>query len=265
MASSRIAALVDGWQAHGRYTFTRSDVTAALDGHWRTTELDALRRLATAHRIVRPYRGFYVIVPLEYRTAGAPPASWFIHDLMTFLAQPYYVGLLSAAALHGATHQAIQQFQVVTDRPVRSMRAGRAELRFIQHRTIARAPTLEFPTETGTMQVSTPEATAFDLVRFREQAGELNHIATVLEELTPVINTDALQALAMNEPTALVRRLGYLLDQAGARAIADPLATIAESRRVQPEQLHPSMPRQGAIRDPRWNLYINATVELDSQ
>src|ERR1035437_6065092 len=104
MPSSRIAALVDEWQAHGRYTFTRSDVAAALDGHWRTTELDALRRLATVHRIVRPYRGFYVIVPLEYRTAGAPPASWFIQDLMTFLAQPYYVGLLSAAALHGATH-----------------------------------------------------------------------------------------------------------------------------------------------------------------
>jgi hypothetical protein len=49
--------------------------------------------------------GVAVVVPPEYREAGCPPASWFIHDLMRFLGQPYYVALLTAAAIHGAAHQ----------------------------------------------------------------------------------------------------------------------------------------------------------------
>jgi len=47
----------------------------------------------------------YVLVPLEYLHAGAPPPSWFIDDLMKAMERPYYVGLLSAAGIHGASHQ----------------------------------------------------------------------------------------------------------------------------------------------------------------
>jgi predicted transcriptional regulator of viral defense system len=264
MPPSRVSPLIDDWHSQGKYTFTRGDVISALGGHWRTTEQDALRRLAAAHRIVRPHRGFYVIVPLEYRSAGTPPASMFIHDLMAYLRQPYYVGLLSAAELYGAAHHAVQQFQVVTDRQTRSMRAGRLELRFIQYASTAQMPIREHQTETGTMRVSTPEATAFDLLRFREHAGELNHIATVLEELVPAIDRDALEDRAHHEPAAFVRRLGYLLDQVGARDIANSLVNLAVTQGVKPELLHPTLPREGAVRDPRWNLYINATIERDS-
>ena len=62
----------------------------------------ALRRLKQRGRIASPRRGFYVLVPPEYREAGCQPASWLIDDLMRFVEQPYYVGLLSAAAIHGA-------------------------------------------------------------------------------------------------------------------------------------------------------------------
>src|SRR5207244_10392072 len=66
--------------------------------------------------LFRSRRGFYVIVPPEYRVAGSLPAAWFIRDLMDYLRRPYYVGLLTAPSLHGAAHQAPQEFQVVTDR-----------------------------------------------------------------------------------------------------------------------------------------------------
>jgi len=45
---------------------------------------------------------------VEYRVAGAPPASWYIDDFMKAVGTPYYVGVLTAAALHGAAHQAPQ-------------------------------------------------------------------------------------------------------------------------------------------------------------
>ena len=41
----------------------------------------------------------------ENRVAGAPPASWYIDDFMKAIGAPYYVGVLTAAALHGAAHQ----------------------------------------------------------------------------------------------------------------------------------------------------------------
>ena len=44
------------------------------------------------------------------------PADWFIAELMQFLDLPYYVGVLSAAALHGAAHQQAQEFHVVVPR-----------------------------------------------------------------------------------------------------------------------------------------------------
>ena len=39
---------------------------------------------------------------------------------------------------------------------------------------------MEMKTETGAMRVSTPEATALDLLRYLEGAGHLGNVATVL-------------------------------------------------------------------------------------
>ncbi|HET6496086.1 MAG TPA: type IV toxin-antitoxin system AbiEi family antitoxin domain-containing protein, partial [Thermoleophilia bacterium] len=71
-----MADFIDDLQASGRYTFVPVDVRAGL------TKSDiaianALRRLTKRGRVVTPRRGFYVIVPTEYRAAGAPPPSWF--------------------------------------------------------------------------------------------------------------------------------------------------------------------------------------------
>jgi hypothetical protein len=83
---------------------------------------------------------------------------------MRFLGQPYYVGLLSAAAIHGAAHQQPMVFQVITDRPTRPARAGRVRIEFHMSRQVESAPVLEVRTETGSMRVSTPETAAYDLV-----------------------------------------------------------------------------------------------------
>ena len=49
----------------------------------------------------------------------------WIDDLMRFHHVPYYVGLLSAAALHGAAHQQPQEFQVVSGAVLRPLTVGR--------------------------------------------------------------------------------------------------------------------------------------------
>jgi hypothetical protein len=45
------------------------------------------------------------------------PSCLFIDDLMKSLSTPYYVGLLPAAALHGAAHQQPMGYTVITQSP----------------------------------------------------------------------------------------------------------------------------------------------------
>lgn len=248
----------------GRYTFTHAEAVEAL----RRTPLavsKALRRLLGQGLLVSPRRGFYVIVPGEFDLAGAPPAQWFIHHLMGYLEQPYYVGLLTAAAQHGASHQAAQVFQVVTDRPTRPMEAGRIRIEFVMKSDIEGTPTVEVKTPTGYMTVSTPEATALDLARYFKAAGHLSHVATVLEELAERLDGDELvqAARAGGYEMVVVQRLGYLLDRVGGESVTDGLAVIVADKAPQAVALQPGRSRKGCPVDARWRVAVNVEVESD--
>src|SRR5438045_1799631 len=89
--------------ASGRYTFTTADANAAMGQTLAAVKL-ALNRLRRKGDIASPMRGFWVIVPPEYRRLGCLPAEQFIPSLMAHLQLPYYAALLSAAQFHGAAH-----------------------------------------------------------------------------------------------------------------------------------------------------------------
>jgi predicted transcriptional regulator of viral defense system len=256
-----MAAWIEQLQAHGRYTFTRGEAESDTR---RSADLvkAALRRQKTRGRVASPRRGFYVIVPPEYRATGAPPASWFIDDLMHYLGQPYYVGILSAAAIHGAAHQRPMVFQVVTDRPTRDARIGNVHLEFSMSRKVASTPAREIQTETGTMRVSTPEATAFDLVRYPAAAGHLSNVTTVLMELAERIDTTALAAAADTMRVPDIQRLGYLLEAVDQVELAATLLAILPPRRPRTVKLDPAGPNTATI-DRRWRLRPNVDLELD--
>ena len=258
-----LAQLVDTFQASGRYVFSRDDAMAAF-GSSETALQNAARRLAAKGRLVMPRRGFFVVVPLEYRSAGAPPPSWFISELMRFHARPYYVGLLSAAAIHGAAHQQPQVFQVVTDRPLRPATAGRSRILFFHKRQIRSTPTSKVRTETGTMRVSTPEATALDLVRYVAEVGHLGNVATVLAELAEEMDgTRLVEAACAGVEFTVVQRLGYLLDDVGFPDLTDPLAHWLADQRPRLTPLRPDRPKKEVPRNQRWKVAVNETVEVD--
>ena len=186
------------YQAGGRYVMTRQDAVAALRISDQALK-KAVQRLAARRRLAAPRRGFFVIVPVEHRQAGAPPPSWYIHELMKFCGRRYYVGLLTAAALHGAADQQPQEFQVATDGQLRPVMVGRARIRFFRKLRIAATPTLDMKTETGAMHVATPEATAFDLLRYLKGAGHLGHVATVQSDLAETMDAKRLAEVARLE------------------------------------------------------------------
>jgi predicted transcriptional regulator of viral defense system len=260
----RLSDLVDAQQAGGRYVLTRDEALRAL-GVSDEAIKKATQRLVAKHRLAVPRRGFFVVVPVEYRDAGAPPPSWFIDDLMRFHDQPYYVGLLSAAALHGAAHQQPQEFQVVTNDQLRPAVAGRGRIRFFQKRRIESVPIVEMKTETGAMRVSTPEATAFDLLRYIEAAGHLGNIATVLAELAEKISGGHLVDIAKGEgDVPIAQRLGYLLELVGAAQLAAPLAKWVSEHQPRFVLLRTDRSSDRATKDARWRVLINEKVEAET-
>ena len=258
-----LAELVDGFQAKGRYTFGRAEAIAALHVSGQILKKAAMR-LTAKSRLAVPTRGFYVIVPIEYRAAGAPPPSWFIDDLMRHLRRPYYVGILSAAGLHGAAHQQPQEFQVVTNTARRPMSAGRARIRFMGKRHLDKTITTEVSTVTGAMRVSTPESTAVDLVRYTASAGGLGNVATVLSELAERLDAARLvEAARADGNLAYAQRLGYLLDFVSAGERARELAVLVADENPRDILLRPGQPRRGCPVDRRWRVVVNEQVEAD--
>jgi predicted transcriptional regulator of viral defense system len=258
-----LSAFVDALQAGGRYVFSRAEALEALGTSDVALKL-AAQRLVAKRRLAMPRRGFFVVVPLEYSAAGAPPASWFVDDLMKFEQAHYYVGLLSAAALYGAAHQQPQEFQIVTDKQLRPTTAGRSRLRFFLKREATQTPTEEQRTETGTLRVSTPESTAFDLVRYAASLGGLSSVATVLGELSERIDRHRLaHAASIDVELSVVQRTGYLFDQVGAKDKTEPLAQWLATRRPRRVLLRAAKgPRRGEA-DARWAILANEKIEVE--
>lgn len=255
---------VDSLQARGRYAFLRTEAVTE-SGLSPDAVKKALQRLARRQRVAKVKDYFYVIVPLEYQSAGAPSASWFIRDLMAAMTLPYYVGLLSAAALHGSSHQQPQEFQVLTDRSVRPISVGRAAIRFFASKYVTRAAVQEMKTPTGNVRVSTPETTAMDLVRFAKAAGHLDNVATVISELAPALDARRLLAavrLVGDVPNA--QRLGYILDRLRKRHLSDQIHKWAERQKPRTAPLIPNQPIVGAREDRRWHLIINRAIEIEA-
>ena len=262
MASSPdMAQWLEQLQSRGRHVFTAAEAAQGT-GRSAIATQHALRRQKEQGRIVSPRRGLWVVVPPAYRAVGCPDASWFVDDLMSYLGQPYYVGLLSAAALHGAAHQKPMVFQVVTDRPTRDVRAGMVVLRFYRSVSVERMPSRRVNTETGTMRIATPETTAFDLLRYQAAAGHLNNIATVLIELAEELDGRALAEVAPLVKLPDVQRLGYVLEAIGETELAAPLASWLTGRRPRAVSLQPMEADAGQF-DSKWKVRVNMELDPD--
>jgi len=123
--------------------------------------------------------------------------------------------------------------------------------------------TVERNTPIGIIRLSSPEATALELVGYPEHSGYLDNIATVLAELAESMSSDKLAREAVRAPRAWVQRLGYLLCHVGASEIAAALDPVLHTGKTFPVALAPWKPVTGKPRDPRWRIAVNVEVEPD--
>ena len=258
-------------QASGRHSFTRAEARQAL----RISDaalLKAAARLRRKHMLLNPRHGFYVAVPPQYHSWGAPPPNWYIDDLMRHEGRPYYVGLLKAAEFHGATHHAVMEFQVMTDRQLPRIRAGRSFIAFYFRKDLQ--PVLSAvesrKTDTGSMKISSVELTAIDLIRYAHAAGGLDTVATALNDLGEKIDGEKLAATAVHFERATVQRLGYLLDHLGYSAATEPLhKSLFAQPSVSWVKLDPARRKNRiaseelAEKNQRWRVAVQHLPEID--
>lgn len=253
---------IDQLAAGGRYSFTSAQARAALGVSADAAKL-AINRLGRQGLVAAPARGFYVIVPPEYRSLGCLPAEQFIPALMDLKGQPYYVGLLSAAQYYGAAHQRPQEFQVFLEKNRRPISCGKVRIRFIARKQTRKVPVRNFNTPRGRIRVSTPDATAVDLAGYPQYAGGLDQVATILSELADELTPDGLAATAATAPLPWAQRLGYLLERAQAAHVTAALQEYVHEHAREYMPLVPGASISKAQRLKNWKLLVNADVEPD--
>ena len=262
-AAPRARDVIMDLAARGRHHFTSEELRSAL-GVSSAAARQALSRLAAKSEIASPARGFYVIVPPEYRRLGCLPADQFIPALMEHRKVPYYAALLSAAQYHGAAHHRPQAFQVILGRNRPSISCGSVKVSFVARWNVGDVPVRRFNNPRGTVRVSTVEATAVDLVGYMHHAGGVDRVAGLLSELGERMDPRRLVDASKSASIPWAQRLGYLLEHVGAGDRAVLLKEHVQERARNFTKLLPAANAENAPRSEDWRLYVNATIEMEA-
>jgi predicted transcriptional regulator of viral defense system len=266
-----LSSYTTGLLAAGRLVFSRDEAQAAL-GIGRGAFLAAAQKLQKRRRLLNPRQGFYVIVPPQNLNFGSPPPASFIDDLMHHEKRPYYVGLLKAAEIHGAAHQAVMEFQVVTNKQMRTVQLGRSKIVFYFKKDLTKVDSGigDHKTDTGKMKVSSVELTLLDLLRYPEASGGLDNVLTIFAELGSKLDAGKLAPLCDAFERSVIQRAGYLLDHSGFGQPAQELqAFIERGSHAQWTELDPSLASDSDMapkiiaRDERWRVLVRHLPERD--
>ena len=247
---------------HGFPTFSIEDVRET--GMYSSEQIlqNELYRLCSNKTIASVYRGFYVIIPVQYVLRGSVPATYYIDQLMAYLSKPYYVCMLSAAELLGAAHQRPQQFSVMTTFPKRRVVSTRnVIIDWFYREGLPEDALITKNTETGTIRISNPLLTAADLVQYQQHVGGLSRVATILEELSEQINIKSqFASLASFVKKVTWQRLGYILEHVVeenelADELYEQIRNLPGSLMYMP--LSTSAEDNTSERNSRWKININ--------
>ncbi|AIL66006.1 hypothetical protein NOVO_08420 [Rickettsiales bacterium Ac37b] len=260
------ADYVDKLAKQGKCYFTLKEAQKSL-GKSASAIRSSINHLKIKGRLAKPIYGFYVIVPPEYQSQGCIPAEQFIPYLMEFLGCNYYAALLSAASYFGASHQAVQLYQVIIDKNwPQSINCGKVRIKFYIKKNILDSITEKKNTPKSILNVSTPEQTAFDLITYSKASGGLSHIATILEELQESIDlTKFKQIVARCSENPIKQRLGYILEQIGAYDMAEIIKADLDNRRYVKyiPLLGNNVPNTEITKNAKWKIIENTIIESD--
>lgn len=225
-----------------------------------------VNRLASSKRIQNVYRGFYVIIPTQYQLKGVVPPTYYINELMEYLGKPYYVGLLSAAAIYGASHQRAMKTQIVTIGPRPRISNKNSLLDWNYRQQIPGELIESRNAEMGRINYSSAELTVVDIVQFASNIGGYQRATTVLAELVEVLDMAKMERVLPYTTTTAIQRLGYLLEFVlFEQDKADRLYHIMKKRNsyFNAVLMSSEHPASDDTESNRWRINMNIDIEID--
>jgi predicted transcriptional regulator of viral defense system len=253
-------------EQRGITTFSFQQIRSVFHERSEKTLKTDINRLTLSKRIQNVYKGFYVIIPTQYQLKGVVPPIYYINEMMEYLGKPYYVGLLSAAAIYGASHQRAMITQIVTIGP-RPRTSNKNKLLDWNYRQQIPIELIESRNaEMGRINYSSAELTAVDIIQFASNIGGYQRATTVLAELVDVIDMSKIGSVLPYTTTTAMQRLGYLLEFIlFEQDKSDILYNILKKRNryfnaVLMSSEHPAL---DDAESNRWRVNMNIDIEVD--
>jgi len=250
-------------RSRGNYTFTLNDIREKFQCSDKAL-FQAIYRYKQNNRIIQIRKEFYGIASPEYSTGSVFSTYLFLDSLMKSLGKPYYLGLINAAALHGAAHQQPMVDYVVTATPVpKNIINKKMKLYFVSKTEWNKADIVQKKTQAGYINVSSPELTALDLLTFSGKFG-VNYVTTILSELHEEMCPSRLAKTAERYyKTSSIQRLGYIFDCfLEQEKLANVLYKSLSSKKMSPARLSSQKARKGTFNN-KWKVIVNMELEPD--
>ena len=261
---------VEDLPKRGKSIFSKQEVVKQFPDMSYYSIRNALNRLAQKKKVQSVWHDFFVIILPEYGLKSIAPPIEYIDQLMKFLGKDYYIALLSAAALQGAAHQQPMEFFVITNsRILRDKQKEDVKINFVTKHNIPAQYLSQIMVNSGYVNISCPELTAFDLIIYEKNVGGINRVATVLSELAEVLNFEDIdEEFLKSLNVSIIQRLGYLLDLLEFAELANflfqkskntgikfrkyPLSVLSEKNYYPDFQVNE-----------KWKIIINEEIDVD--
>jgi len=248
---------------NGKHFFTKDEAASELNLNQSQFQMQVWR-LYQKKLVKNLGHGFFMIIIPEYYHYGSLPPQTIIDPLMRHLGIEYYIGLLSAASLYGATDQQPMVFQVITSVQIKPITLERGLIEFHYSKSCKNGLIEQLTVPTGYVKISTKEQTMIDLVRYQSACGWLNNVASILKDLAAECTAQKLMKAIERESTETVlQRLGYILEYTGHNDLAKAIELELAKRSIRFTYLRPDSQQKEGMRHNRWKLLINEPLEVE--
>ncbi|MEY3421113.1 MAG: hypothetical protein RIR48_1402 [Bacteroidota bacterium] len=247
------------------YSFSLDEIAKETAGSSNSLKFELLR-LSDKGEIVNLRKGFYLIIIPRYSSAKKLPLQLYCEKLFKYLDRNYYVGLLSAAKFHGASHQQIQRDYLITEKPkFNDISKNAIDIRFFTTTNWPDKNIQQKKSDAGIFKISSPALTIVDLIHYQTKLGGIIRILETIEELIEELTeSDLADLLSWYPNKSTLQRFGFLLEDLGMEVeFQEMIHSKLKAKNFFPVLLSPNSNEKPGAVDNRWKVDVNVKLEND--
>ena len=260
-----VAKYIKQLLSYEEYSFSLNELIENIN-KTETSIKRELVRLIAKKEIVNLRKGFYLIITPRYSTAEKLPIQLYIEKLFKYLDRNYYVALLSAAKLHGASHQQIQRDYIITETPkFKDISKNSIDIRFFTTSNWSGENIQIKKSDAGIYKISSPALTIVDLINHQTKLGGINRLLSIIEELSEELKeSDLIELISWYPNRSTLQRFGFLLEELRINEkVQELLFMNLRTTKFFPVLLSPEINvRPGAVNN-KWKVDVNVKMESD--